>query len=426
MTNRDDIREQFSPLLDGELSPEERAVVEAALSDDAELLRELDSLKRVDDLFRALPAETAPGDFEDAIRRRVHPRMAAAAAAVPPRRAKPRRLWVGGLAAAAVLAVCAGVIAFNVNRYSAPTQMAANYDMAAKEAPKPAAAQMESESLRDRNWSASKSAPMPAGGVAPADAPTGGSAPLDAAARSEEMAALGYAGPSAPSEESKGREDFPIGLERQTATKGAAAGAVAGANRRKMDDSANGILDERDHVARGTTSPDAAPVPSSPPARDMQKIEPESAEKDVVQKQISLGMEAEIAPPPAMSEPVAAAAPEPPVPVGQGSAPAAETEVRRMQSVAQTGVAGERKAGSKDSGAREIGGRTFTLREGVWYEDGYNAEPISNVARQSELLRELMTKHTGLRDLLEFREAVVFKVSDRWYKLVPNPEDPRN
>lgn len=426
MTNRDDIREQFSPLLDGELSPEERAVVEAALSDDAELLRELDSLKRVDDLFRALPAETAPGDFEDAIRKRVHPRMvAAAAAAPPPRRAKSRRLWVGGLAAAAVLAVCAGVIAFNVNRYSAPTQMAANYDMAAKEAPKPAAAQMESESLRDRNWSASKSAPMPAGGVAPADAPAAGSAPLDAAARSEEMAALGYAGPSAPSEESKGREDFPIGLERQTATKGAAAGAVVEADRQKMDDVANGIVDERVHVTRGAMSPDAAPIPASLPAREMQqKIEPESAEKDV--EQISLGREAEIAPPPAMSEPVAAAVPEPPVPVEQGSAPAAETEIRRMQSVAQTGVAGDRKAGSKDSGAREIGGRTFTLREGVWYEDGYNAEPISNVARQSELLRELMTKHTGLRDLLEFREAVVFKVSDRWYKLVPNPEDPRN
>ncbi len=71
--DRDEIRERFSPLLDGELSPEERAEVEAALSDDAELLRELDALKRVDQLYANLPPEKAPEGFEDGVRSALSP-----------------------------------------------------------------------------------------------------------------------------------------------------------------------------------------------------------------------------------------------------------------------------------------------------------------------------------------------------------------
>lgn len=69
--NRDEIRDKFSPLLDGELSPEERAEVEQALSEDADLLRELDGLKRVDDLYRALPRAAAPNGFENSVKARL-------------------------------------------------------------------------------------------------------------------------------------------------------------------------------------------------------------------------------------------------------------------------------------------------------------------------------------------------------------------
>ena len=68
---RDELRDQFSPLLDEELSPDERAVVEAELAEDAELLRELDSIKRVDDLYRHMPPVNAPAGLEDRVREEV-------------------------------------------------------------------------------------------------------------------------------------------------------------------------------------------------------------------------------------------------------------------------------------------------------------------------------------------------------------------
>jgi hypothetical protein len=73
--NRDDIREQFSPLLDGELTQEERLDVEAALAEDAELLRELGSLKRVDSLFRKLPRVEAPVELDLRVKHALRPKL---------------------------------------------------------------------------------------------------------------------------------------------------------------------------------------------------------------------------------------------------------------------------------------------------------------------------------------------------------------
>jgi hypothetical protein len=96
--NRDEIRDKFSPLLDGELSPEERAEVEQALSEDADLLRELDGLKRVDDLYRALPRAAAPDGFEEGVKEKLRSKVRTFSGA-------PRRLrrLAPALAAAVVL-----------------------------------------------------------------------------------------------------------------------------------------------------------------------------------------------------------------------------------------------------------------------------------------------------------------------------------
>jgi hypothetical protein len=111
--NRDEIRERFSPLLDGELGPEERAEVEAALSEDAELLRELDALKRVDQLYANLPPLAAPDGFEDGVRSALRP------ATTPFVRAVHRRLWPM-LAAAAVFLVFGAIIVVQMNPEMAP------------------------------------------------------------------------------------------------------------------------------------------------------------------------------------------------------------------------------------------------------------------------------------------------------------------
>ena len=50
------------------MTPEERQAIETELSEDANLLRELNSLKRVDDLYKSLPPVKAPDELEDRIR----------------------------------------------------------------------------------------------------------------------------------------------------------------------------------------------------------------------------------------------------------------------------------------------------------------------------------------------------------------------
>ena len=63
-----EIREDFSALLDDELTLEERELVEGHLSECAECLRELDALKRVDVAYSALSRMKAPEGLEEGVR----------------------------------------------------------------------------------------------------------------------------------------------------------------------------------------------------------------------------------------------------------------------------------------------------------------------------------------------------------------------
>lgn len=59
----DEVREEFSALLDGELAVDEQDGVEEHLSGCSDCLRELDGLKRVTDLYAELPTVDAPESF---------------------------------------------------------------------------------------------------------------------------------------------------------------------------------------------------------------------------------------------------------------------------------------------------------------------------------------------------------------------------
>ncbi len=101
----DDMREDYSPLLDGELSPERRAAIEARLAESAEELREFEALRRVDELFRALPRHAAPPAFEASVREAI-----ASQSAPPVLRMRRKTVFPRvGLAAAALLLVVSGV-----------------------------------------------------------------------------------------------------------------------------------------------------------------------------------------------------------------------------------------------------------------------------------------------------------------------------
>lgn len=63
MNDREDIPEQLSAYLDGELSAEEAQRVEAALAEDAALAAELEQLRRTRRLLQSLPRQAAGEDF---------------------------------------------------------------------------------------------------------------------------------------------------------------------------------------------------------------------------------------------------------------------------------------------------------------------------------------------------------------------------
>ncbi len=73
-TDCGDVRAEFSALLDGELTQDERDGVERHLGDCAECLRELHQMQRVNHLYGDLPRVTAPEGFEERIRAAVAPK----------------------------------------------------------------------------------------------------------------------------------------------------------------------------------------------------------------------------------------------------------------------------------------------------------------------------------------------------------------
>jgi len=99
-----EVREEFSALIDGELAPEQRAGVEAHLAHCSDCLRELDRIKRIDVLYRALTPQVAPSGFEEGVRKAAL--VSARRHARPRMRPWPRLLPV--LAVAAVLLVVLG------------------------------------------------------------------------------------------------------------------------------------------------------------------------------------------------------------------------------------------------------------------------------------------------------------------------------
>ena len=95
--------ERLSPYMDGELSPAERAQVDAHLRGCAACAGHLEELRAVEAAARALPLQVPPGYFES-FPGRVRDRVAAAR-----RQQERRRLivpaWIGAAAAAVVLAM---------------------------------------------------------------------------------------------------------------------------------------------------------------------------------------------------------------------------------------------------------------------------------------------------------------------------------
>lgn len=113
------VREDFSALLDGELSGEDREIVDNHLSQCSECLRALDGFQRVDGLYGALTAVDAPGHLEDAVREALRPKTR--------RRAwfkRPPKILLEAAAVLIIVALLASVVRTNMSEVDAPMQMA--------------------------------------------------------------------------------------------------------------------------------------------------------------------------------------------------------------------------------------------------------------------------------------------------------------
>jgi hypothetical protein len=83
------------------------------------------------------------------------------------------------------------------------------------------------------------------------------------------------------------------------------------------------------------------------------------------------------------------------------------------------------EAARSASGTVKMGGRKFWLRDDIWTDKDYNPDkemPIVTIIRDSDVYRELLSKHSGMRPFLTgFAETarVIFVYKGTVYKLIP-------
>lgn len=351
--NRDELRDTFSPLLDGELSPDERAEIETRLAQDAELLRELDSLKRVNDLYRSMPRAVAPDGFENDVRKRLHPERAS-------ERHRTRVLWPS-LAAAALVLVGVTVVLF---RYQRNDGARLAYEPALKKS-------VSSAPAADESAAEPKTQPEAESAVSDTQAPAGDQAGLDS--KSVEAAETAAAA-CAP-------EKFFGEHVEAFASPATAAGA-----QRPVEPSA---------------APMAAQLQSLGYAQEEEQQEPRRAAKREAQSDVVPSAPAPVAREAAQALP------------GLAFERMNEKDVAPPASVAPKDAGGAAAKGA----ARTIANRQFELRDGALIQLGYNGEPTTELRRGSEAANELINREQGLKSVFEVRESVVFKAGGRWYKL---------
>lgn len=68
---------------------------------------------------------------------------------------------------------------------------------------------------------------------------------------------------------------------------------------------------------------------------------------------------------------------------------------------------------------KKIAGKTYELRDDAWYEEGYNGEPTQLLTPGSKQLNELRSTHESVNLIVSFRQPVVFKLGDAWYRFRP-------
>ncbi len=445
--DKDELRQEFSPLLDGELPADERVAIEAELALDSDLLRELDSFKRVDELYRRTPPVTAPAGFEDAVRRRLRPKVLQF-------RGKPfaGRRWIAVLAAAAVVIVVGGValLQWPSSRMEMATVKgtpAASSDVRLRALPETvAAAHLDRESAP--RSPVAKPAPAPALGAAASQADVDSAQDLakKGPAKSEGTTIAATASRKEDGGRAEDRLSLSPSATRQSTGKrvteglvqtGAAAPSstqsavpappkMAGIGKDKTPEQASSLYSaetaplplpgkETPTDAKGTrqlaqlaTPKESEVLKSSETRADMGRTAKQQAGEE---SKFSSGNGAFSLPPSSAVSTTGEGG------IGVGSGQMGDKAKASRYSPPAPPAAARSKAVSDTK--KLIGTRVFDLQDGVWRQSEYGDETVVVLTRDSDVLENLVKTDADLKPILELDKPVIFRAGGHWYRLDP-------
>ncbi len=372
----DHIRNEFSALLDNELNPEDRELVEEHLSDCSECLRELHGYKVVSDAYRYHHPVKAPEDFEA--------RFHAAIAPIGRKRAFAWQRW--GLAAAAGFILVAG-LSFWQSR--AALKQSATSELALS-SPADRASAPEAPPAAD--------APQALMFQAPAEGAASDVMMQESAAKSVEAAPA------------------PVQESLDASGTGPALDGIASAAAVESDAGLNGDVKAKEASAPdtggggfgGRAMPEVAPVESPAPetarctGSDTVALKSAPAESD----QPALGVanqdkEERVVSRSAMrsqaTESASAEVADSAIPAAAPPASPARMNVLRWNDI------------------------EFTLVDGTWRQAGYAGETVAKVSIPSPEWNGLLDRHTDLNTLCDRDEPVIVKLGDLWYSIAKAP-----
>lgn len=395
-----EVREQFSVLLDGELAPEERAAVETHLSACSDCLRELDGLKRVDQVFKELPVQRAPADFEVRVQGALRPRVFRLARA----RLSRQPLWPM-LSAAAAFVMIAGLVVWQVQF------MAQQRRFNVAEAPAARGQAEEPTTFYETEYSSDS---------------------------------LGI---KKDKEEALSERDLDEGQTSRRLTS-AASDTRAENVGAELQKRAYGPLEAKPAAPPKTWKPLEAPPADKPyPAASAEGVmAPLSAARES-EAMLSVDVVAPTGAAKARSgvRPSGLADTSPRQSPGDLAMMAEESQESREKAAAHTlmgfrvrakerpdveltiaqGITEEPAAQARDDSmeakvvTRQVADRQFVLRDGVWEEEGYRGQPTKLLERGSKVLDDLTREHPGLADVLALGERGVFRLDEIWYRVEP-------
>lgn len=384
----DHIRNEFSALLDNELNPEDRELVEEHLSDCSDCLRELHGYKVVSDAYRYHHPVKAPEDFEA--------RFHAAIAPIGRKRGPVWRTW--GLAAAAGFILVAGVAFWQAQsslKQSATSELALGTP--APEAP-PAADAPQALMLKVPAEEPAPELMMQESAAKPVgDAPTVGQESLDA---SDTGPALDGIASTAAVESDPGSDGA---LKARVASEPGAGGGGSGGGSGFGGGGGFG----------GGAMPESAPA-AAPEAAETSTLNapaPEMARRTASER---VALE---------SVPASEAQPDPGVAVvekevsapGKSEMRSQTTESNAAEAADSVAPAAAPPASPAPAASLRWNNLEFTLVDGTWRQSGYAGETLTKITIPSPEWNALLDQHAGLNVLCDRDEPVVVKLGDVWY-----------